>query len=341
MKIYTGMGDEGQTGLLNGKRVLKDDERIELVGNIDELTCMLGLAKVNVFDDEKLISEIEEIQKLLILIMADISEGVVISSRVKDNIVNKLEGLIDEYQYKFPPEKQFVIPGDNKISALFDAARATARKAERTLIRVDKEYSISKIEKAYMNRLSDYLYTVARYLDFKEMIKRKVTSIIGEDYKAMKVSEVSTESFQNPARMSLDIAKWLMDIVEKKAAEAGLKLCISAADDKGNLVAVHFMDGTLPASLDISMKKAYTSAALKMSTEELGKLAQPGAPLYGITNANHRVIVFGGGYPLKVNNSVIGALAVSGGTAEQDIEIARFGTQAFEERFSGNKYDIK
>ena len=96
------------------------------------------------------------------------------------------------------------------------------------------------------------------------------------------------------------------------------------------------MDDAYIASYDIAVNKTFTAAGFKMSTAELAKLAQPGQPLYGIQHTNEgKIVIFGGGEPLEVEGKIIGALGVSGGTAEQDITLATYGKEVLKEVIRG------
>ncbi len=133
-------------------------------------------------------------------------------------------------------------------------------------------------------------------------------------------------------KMTLKVAKSLIEKVEQKAAEVGVNAVIAVSDQAGRIVAVHSMDDAYIASYDIAVNKTFTSAGLKMSTAELAKFAQPGQPLYGIQHTNEgKIVIFGGGEPLKVDDKIIGALGVSGGTAEQDTMLASYGKEVFKE----------
>lgn len=132
--------------------------------------------------------------------------------------------------------------------------------------------------------------------------------------------------------MSLALAKALIEKVEARASELGVRAVVAVADRAGRPAAVHCMDDAYIASFDIALNKTYTSAALKMSTAELAGLCQPGQPLYGIQHTNEgKIVIFGGGEPLEAGGEIIGALGVSGGTAEQDTALAAFGRDAFKE----------
>ena len=148
---------------------------------------------------------------------------------------------------------------------------------------------------------------------------------------AMQAGTIETVS-RMTANITLDAAEALMKKVEAKAISMGMKVVTAVADAHGNPVAVRCMDDAFIGSYDVALNKTYTSIAFKMSTEELGKLSQPGGPLYGIQHTNQgRIVIFGGGVPLKVGENIIGAFGVSGGSAEQDTYLANFALQIFDE----------
>lgn len=135
--------------------------------------------------------------------------------------------------------------------------------------------------------------------------------------------------------ITLEQAKFLMEQVEKKAKEMGVKAVVAVFDSGANPVAVHCMEDSFIASYDVAFQKAYTVVALKMSTIQLKGLSQPGGSLYGIQNTNQgRIVIFGGGEPLVHNGRVLGGLGVSGGTEEQDTALAEYGKQIAKEAFS-------
>ena len=137
------------------------------------------------------------------------------------------------------------------------------------------------------------------------------------------------DSMQNK-KVTLEIARKLIHKVEEKAKEMGVKAVVAVANDGGNIVAVECMDDSYIASYDIAVNKAFTCAALKMPTTTLKKLAQPGQDLYGIQFTNNgRIVIFGGGVPLKNGDKTIGGLGVSGGSEEQDTLLAEYGERVF------------
>ena len=132
--------------------------------------------------------------------------------------------------------------------------------------------------------------------------------------------------------ITLQLAKQLMEIIEKRAEAVGLKAVIALCNAHGNPIAVHCMDDAFLVSYDVATKKAYTSVAVKMSTMELSKIAQPGQTFYGVDKLDGgKIIIFGGGIPLKVDGKLVGGLGISGGTGEQDHDLALFGEAAFQE----------
>jgi uncharacterized protein GlcG (DUF336 family) len=123
--------------------------------------------------------------------------------------------------------------------------------------------------------------------------------------------------------LSLADARLMTAAGEKKALQLGVPYNIAVVDAGGGLISHVRMDGAWMGSVDISINKAWTARAFDMATDKLGKMAQSGKPLFGIDSTNHeKVVIFGGGLPLKIGDVVVGALGASGGTVDQDIEVA-------------------
>ncbi len=157
--------------------------------------------------------------------------------------------------------------------------------------------------------------------DINELVEKVVNEVKG--------SNAQKKGASTPT-MTLDLARRLTEKVKIKARQTGVKAVVAVTDAGGNIVTVDRMDDAFIASVDIAVNKAYTSVALKMSTYELSKLAVPSGPLYGIQHTNNgRIVIFGGGVPLKVGDAVIGGLGVSGGTAEQDTYLGKCGEEIF------------
>ena len=133
----------------------------------------------------------------------------------------------------------------------------------------------------------------------------------------------------NPNDITLDQAHAALEAATKKAQEINTKMDICVVDAGGNLKAFARMDGAWLGSIDISIKKAKTARNFDMNTGEIGKLSQPGGPLYGIEHSNGGLITFPGGIPIKnQQGTVIGAIGVSGSTVENDHTVAQAGAQA-------------
>lgn len=165
MKLYTGTGDEGITSLMNGVRISKSEERIELLGTIDELSSYIGLAKVVLKEEQK--QELSSIQKMLITIMAGVADTGNKDFQVTEEQITLIEKQIDSIENKFPRQKEFILYGECEESARLDVARSVARRAERCFKRVELRYDVDLRAMKYMNRLSDYLYILARYEDYQ------------------------------------------------------------------------------------------------------------------------------------------------------------------------------
>lgn len=137
-------------------------------------------------------------------------------------------------------------------------------------------------------------------------------------------------------KVSLKIANKLIEAVIGEAERIGVKVVVAVSDASGVPVSVHRMDDAYIASYDIALNKSYTAVALKMPTSELKTLASPGGSLYGIQFTNNgKIVIFGGGEPLKNKNTICGGLGVSGGTEEQDTYLSAYGAGFFEENFCG------
>ena len=159
-KIYTRTGDAGDTGKADGARVSKDDCLIHAQGDVDELNSFIGLLASKV-DDDALNQLILKIQHDLFNIGAEISMSQPLIT-AKD--VAYLEQQLDHYNADLPPLKEFILPGGGEAASLCHVARAVCRRAERNLVTLDNEHGIGSELLAYINRLSDLLFVLARVL---------------------------------------------------------------------------------------------------------------------------------------------------------------------------------
>jgi uncharacterized protein GlcG (DUF336 family) len=130
--------------------------------------------------------------------------------------------------------------------------------------------------------------------------------------------------------MLLADARRIIDAAMKKASEIGQPMNIAVADEGGNLVSHVRMDNAWIGSIDISIKKAYTSRAFDIATKDLATHSQSGGQFFGIHASNNgKIMVFAGGIPLKRSGKVVGSIGVSGGSGEQDHSVAEAGAAAF------------
>jgi|SRR5277367_2149944 len=133
-----------------------------------------------------------------------------------------------------------------------------------------------------------------------------------------------------PKQVALEDARRVIAAAEKKAHEIGQPMNIAVADAGANLVAHVRMDGAWIGSIDISIKKAYTSKAFNIATKDLAEHAQSGGQFFGIHASNDgKIMIFAGGIPLKSGKTVVGSIGVSGGSGEQDHAVAAAGAAAF------------
>jgi cob(I)alamin adenosyltransferase len=162
MKLYTKKGDRGQTSLFSGRRAAKFDPRVAAVGDLDELSASLGLARVAYPDANDLLCRA---QKALYTISAIVSaEGRQIDLKFDDAEIEALEAEIDRATDALPPLRDFIYPGEGEASARLHMARAVARRAERSLAALEEPPPPENVL-AYLNRLSDLLFALARLAD--------------------------------------------------------------------------------------------------------------------------------------------------------------------------------
>ena len=132
------------------------------------------------------------------------------------------------------------------------------------------------------------------------------------------------------ATLTLSDARRIIQAGEKKAAELKIPYNIAVVDAGGALISHVRMDGAWLGSIDISINKAFTARAFDMSTDELSKASQSGESLFGINTTNaDKIVIFGGGMPVKVDGAVIGAVGASGGSVENDIKVVQAAVAAF------------
>ena len=167
MKIYTKTGDEGETGLWGGQRVLKDHVRIEACGAIDELNAFLGLARAETMPQE-IHGILDRVQHELFVLGAEVAAprgALPIALHIVESCVAQLEQDIDCLESQLPPLYSFILPGGVRSAATLHAARTVCRRAERRVVHlaVTPEQPVSEMALCYLNRLGDLLFVMARY----------------------------------------------------------------------------------------------------------------------------------------------------------------------------------
>jgi len=166
MKIYTKTGDKGQTSLYDGTRIDKDSLRVESYGTVDELNSYIGFA-MKFVDDDRIKDSLEKIQMRLFFVageLATLEEGRYIY-RVREEDIAALEKIIDDYLPKISGVDKFIVPGSSEASAALHVARTICRRAERRIISLKNKEEVSDTLLKFVNRLSDVLYTYARFLE--------------------------------------------------------------------------------------------------------------------------------------------------------------------------------
>ena len=171
MKIYTKTGDDGTTGLQGNKRILKSDQRIIAYGNIDEINSILGIIASHALDEDIGLI-VKRIQNELFVAGADLSNPDLenTTNRVTEEMIEKLETEIDDFENQLEPLTNFILPGGEHVAALIHFARTVTRRAETQIIALEQTEKINTLCRIYVNRLSDLLFVMGRIIN-----KRKNT----------------------------------------------------------------------------------------------------------------------------------------------------------------------
>jgi cob(I)alamin adenosyltransferase len=186
MKIYTKTGDDGTTGLLFGGRVGKDSSVIAANGAVDEAQAAMGVARAEVARGSEVDEILVGLERDLYVLMAEVATATANRRKLKPGVslvtpgmVEALEARIDDLAVRFPPVTDFVVPGHDRCSAALDLARTVARRAERAALALELP-SDSHIG-PYLNRLSDLLWTMARWQEHGES---QIARLASKDKKA-------------------------------------------------------------------------------------------------------------------------------------------------------------
>jgi len=178
MKIYTRSGDKGTTSLVYGVRVAKNDPKVEAYGTCDEANSLIGLSASFLRDasfpeKEKFLAEIRQIQTKLFHVGSELStpEGKKVHWPIQKEDVENLEKWIDEWDKKLAPLTNFILPGGHPAGAALHSARTIVRRAERCAVALE---NVNPQVLAYLNRLSDYLFVAARFVNQAFGVKEDV-----------------------------------------------------------------------------------------------------------------------------------------------------------------------
>lgn len=175
-KIYTKTGDKGTTALFGGTRVSKHSIRIETYGTVDELNATIGIALTENQIPDSVRTTLLQLSSLLFSVGADLATPLHPTPkypipRIEASHSEWLEQFIDQYDTELEPLKNFILPGGTKASAYLHLARTVCRRAERLAVLLAEQEDIGDAIIPFLNRLSDYLFTTARYVNFKNNVQ--------------------------------------------------------------------------------------------------------------------------------------------------------------------------
>ena len=274
------------------------NEAVELIKKLDKF-----------IDNEDFLNILKELSKKFLLI------------KDKKNVsfeTKNIENCILKYSNTLSLNDEYKIPEENEEVLIAYLLYIIIKKIQRRFTMLSKNREIKLELMNYINKSRDFSHIVYKSLQEKIMIKY-VVELISE-----KLSSIDIDN-----NLSLEKARKIIRAGEKKAKEMNLPAVFAIVNSEGNLIIEERMDNAILVSIDVAYKKAYTAAALKLNTEDLTALVQPGAMFYGL-QSDPKYIVFGGGMLLKVDGKIVGAVGVSGGSAQEDMEIAKACVKAFE-----------
>ena len=274
------------------------DEAINLIKKLDKF-----------IDNQDFSNILKELSKKFLLI------------KDKKNVsfeTKNIENCILKYSNTLSLNDEYKIPEENEEVLVAYLLYIIIKKIQRRFTMLSKNREIKLELMNYINKSRDFSHIVYKSLQEKVMIKY-VVELISE-----KLSSIDIDN-----NLSLEKARKIIRAGEKKAKEMNLPAVFAIVNSEGNLIIEERMDNAILVSVEVAYKKAYTAAALKLNTEDLTALVQPGAMFYGL-QSDPKYIVFGGGMLLKVDGKIVGAVGVSGGSAQEDMEIAKACVKAFE-----------
>jgi len=178
MKIYTRTGDRGETSLVGGRRVKKNEKRVEAYGSVDELNAHVGWAGTHLAH-LPLEEEIREIQSDLFTLGADLAtppESPIagLTARIDEERVKRLEDLIDRWEAQTEPVRNFILPGGAPGAAALQVCRAVCRRAERYVVRLSLSEAVNPQAIVYLNRLSDLFFVLSRWVNTRDGVPESI-----------------------------------------------------------------------------------------------------------------------------------------------------------------------
>ena len=274
------------------------DEAINLIKKLDKF-----------IDNQDFSNILKELSKKFLLIKD--KKNVSFETKNIENCILKYSNILSlNDEYKTPEENEEVL-----IAYLL---YIIIKKIQRRILLLSKSRRIKLELINYINKSRDFLHIVYKFIQEKVMVKY-VMELVSE-----KLSSIDMDS-----NLSLEKARKIIRAGERKAKEMNIAAVFAVVNPEGNLIIEERMDNAILVSVEVAYKKAYTAAALKLNTQDLTALVQPGAMFYGL-QSDPKYIVFGGGMLLKVDGKIVGAVGVSGGSAQEDMEIAKACVKAFE-----------
>ena len=274
------------------------DEAINLIKKLDKF-----------IDNQDFSNILKELSKKFLLIKD--KKNVSFETKNIENCILKYSNILSlNDEYKIPEENEEVL-----IAYLL---YIIIKKIQRRFLLLSKSRRIKLELINYINKSRDFFHIVYKFIQEKVMVKY-VIELVSE-----KLSSIDMDS-----NLSLEKARKIIRAGERKAKEMNIAAVFAVVNAEGNLIIEERMDNAILVSVEVAYKKAYTAAALKLNTEDLTALVQPGAMFYGL-QSDPKYIVFGGGMLLKVDGKIVGAVGVSGGSAQEDMEIAKACVKAFE-----------
>ena len=274
------------------------DEAINLIKKLDKF-----------IDNQDFSNILKELSKKFLLIKD--KKNVSFETKNIENCILKYSNILSlNDEYKTPEENEEVL-----IAYLL---YIIIKKIQRRFLLLSKSRGIRLELINYISKSRDFFHIVYKFIQEKVMVKY-VIELVSE-----KLSSIDMDS-----NLSLEKARKIIRAGERKAKEMNIAAVFAVVNPEGNLIIEERMDNAILVSIEVAYKKAYTAAALKLNTEDLTALVQPGAMFYGL-QSDPKYIVFGGGMLLKVDGKVVGAVGVSGGSAQEDMEIAKACVKAFE-----------